>query len=98
MSVSIFECVYLCNFVPYTPESVYAYICVYRCVFGQYLWEYVCMSVCLSIPVYRSTFVHVCVCVSVQLSDEMWSFFFLIDLYWSLIASQYCVSFCCTPK
>ena len=24
--------------------------------------------------------------------------FFLIDLYWSTIASQYCVSFCCTAK
>ena len=25
-------------------------------------------------------------------------FFFLIDLYWSIIASQYRVSFCCTTK
>ena len=24
--------------------------------------------------------------------------FFLIDLYWSIITSQYCVSFCCTRK
>ena len=26
------------------------------------------------------------------------SLFFLIDLYWSITASQYFVSFCCTPK
>ena len=25
-------------------------------------------------------------------------FFFLIDLYWSIITSQYCVSFCCIKK
>ena len=24
--------------------------------------------------------------------------FFLVELYWSIIASLYCVSFCCTPK
>ena len=25
-------------------------------------------------------------------------FFFLIDIFWSIIASQYCVSICCTTK
>ena len=25
-------------------------------------------------------------------------FFFFSHLYWSIIASQYCVTFCCTPK
>ena len=25
-------------------------------------------------------------------------YYFLIDLYWSIIASQYCFSFCCTTK
>ena len=34
------------------------------------------------------------------LGDWDWHIYtiFLIDLYWSIIASQYCVSFCCAPK
>ena len=34
-------------------------------------------------------------CFEIEISVLL---FFLIDLYWSIIDSQYCVSFCCTPK
>ena len=33
-----------------------------------------------------------------KISKILFTLFFLIDLYWSIIVSQYCISFCCTTK
>ena len=36
--------------------------------------------------------------ITMKLMDYSYHFSILIDLCWSIIASQYCVTFCCTTK
>ena len=42
--------------------------------------------------------VHYKIIIPLHLFWEIFQYIFLIDLYWSIIVSQYCVSFCCTTK